>query len=151
MGCICSKGTRANQYVAENSAKDKELTKKTSKRLGSFKKENVTVVVETDGLGNEATTRLINDQSVDDDVGPSDEGEKKAKHQLQRRGTIEVGVGAMQVAQQRMTRVTSVSIGEKGAQVVAGWPSWLTAVAGEAINGWVPRKADSFEKLDKVS
>ncbi len=38
-----------------------------------------------------------------------------------------------------------------GAQVVAGWPAWLSAVAGEAIKGWIPRHATSFEKLDKVS
>lgn len=38
----------------------------------------------------------------------------------------------------------------EGEQVVAGWPSWLVAVAGEAIIGWLPRKADTFEKLDKV-
>lgn len=37
-----------------------------------------------------------------------------------------------------------------GEQVAAGWPSWLSAVAGEAINGWTPRRADTFEKLDKV-
>ena len=37
-----------------------------------------------------------------------------------------------------------------GEQVAAGWPSWLSAVAGEAINGWVPRRADTFEKIDKV-
>ncbi|MED6143124.1 hypothetical protein PIB30_003834 [Stylosanthes scabra] len=46
--------------------------------------------------------------------------------------------------------VFSVANGERGAQVIAGWPSWLTAVAGEAISGWVPRRADSFEKLDKI-
>lgn len=34
--------------------------------------------------------------------------------------------------------------------VSAGWPRWLTDVAGEAVRGWVPRKAESFEKLDKV-
>lgn len=38
----------------------------------------------------------------------------------------------------------------EGEQVAAGWPAWLAAVAGEAIRGWVPRRADSFEKLDKV-
>lgn len=38
----------------------------------------------------------------------------------------------------------------EGEQVAAGWPSWLVAVAGEAIRGWIPRKADTFEKLDKV-
>ncbi|XP_074311501.1 putative serine/threonine-protein kinase At1g54610 isoform X2 [Silene latifolia] len=37
-----------------------------------------------------------------------------------------------------------------GEQVAAGWPSWLSAVAGEAINGWVPRRADTFEKIDKI-
>lgn len=35
-------------------------------------------------------------------------------------------------------------------QIAAGWPPWLSAVAGEAIDGWLPLKADSFEKLDKV-
>ncbi|KAI6672645.1 hypothetical protein NL676_000551 [Syzygium grande] len=36
-----------------------------------------------------------------------------------------------------------------GEQVAAGWPSWLSEVVGEAINGWTPRRADTFEKLDK--
>ncbi|KAK4384160.1 putative serine/threonine-protein kinase [Sesamum angolense] len=38
-----------------------------------------------------------------------------------------------------------------GEQVAAGWPPWLVAVAGEAIRGWIPRRADTFEKLDKAS
>lgn len=38
----------------------------------------------------------------------------------------------------------------EGEQVAAGWPAWLSAVAGEAIHGWVPLKADSYEKLEKV-
>uniref|UniRef100_A0A5B6ZEJ1 Protein kinase domain-containing protein n=1 Tax=Davidia involucrata TaxID=16924 RepID=A0A5B6ZEJ1_DAVIN len=38
----------------------------------------------------------------------------------------------------------------EGEQVAAGWPAWLSAVAGEAIHGWVPLKADSFEKLEKI-
>ncbi|XP_072987763.1 protein IMPAIRED IN BABA-INDUCED STERILITY 1-like isoform X2 [Typha latifolia] len=38
----------------------------------------------------------------------------------------------------------------EGEQIAAGWPSWLSAVAGEAIQGWVPLKADSFEKLEKI-
>lgn len=31
-----------------------------------------------------------------------------------------------------------------------GWPSWLLAVAGDAIQGWTPRRANTFEKLSKV-
>ncbi|KAL8524920.1 hypothetical protein ACS0TY_014514 [Phlomoides rotata] len=37
-----------------------------------------------------------------------------------------------------------------GEQVAAGWPPWLVAVAGEALSGWTPRRADTFEKLDKI-
>ncbi|KAK8561497.1 hypothetical protein V6N12_048567 [Hibiscus sabdariffa] len=40
--------------------------------------------------------------------------------------------------------------GIKGEQIAAGWPSWLVAVASEAIKGWIPRRANTFEKLDKV-
>ncbi|GMJ03348.1 hypothetical protein like AT1G53050 [Hibiscus trionum] len=40
--------------------------------------------------------------------------------------------------------------GIKGEQVAAGWPSWLVAVASEAIKGWIPRRANTFEKLDKI-
>ncbi|EEF49730.1 Serine/threonine-protein kinase cdk9, putative [Ricinus communis] len=38
----------------------------------------------------------------------------------------------------------------RGEQVAAGWPPWLSAVCGEALNGWIPRRADTFEKIDKV-
>ncbi|KAG8638940.1 hypothetical protein MANES_14G082300v8 [Manihot esculenta] len=38
----------------------------------------------------------------------------------------------------------------EGEQVAAGWPAWLSAVAAEAIQGWVPLKADAFEKLEKI-
>ncbi|KAK7257205.1 hypothetical protein RIF29_31009 [Crotalaria pallida] len=53
------------------------------------------------------------------------------------------------VAQQH-PRVGSVPKAMEGEQIAAGWPSWLAAVAGEAIKGWLPRRADSFEKLDKI-
>ncbi|KAL8247083.1 hypothetical protein R6Q59_008299 [Mikania micrantha] len=35
--------------------------------------------------------------------------------------------------------------------VAAGWPAWLSAVAGEAIDGWLPLKSDGFERFEKVS
>ncbi|CAL5444935.1 unnamed protein product [Camellia sinensis] len=38
----------------------------------------------------------------------------------------------------------------EGEQIAAGWPAWLSTVAGEAIHGWVPLSADSFEKLEKI-
>ncbi|XP_010545831.1 PREDICTED: probable serine/threonine-protein kinase At1g54610 [Tarenaya hassleriana] len=53
---------------------------------------------------------------------------------------------------ERMAKIAMGSIPKatEGEHVAAGWPPWLAAVAGEAIRGWVPRRADSFEKLDKI-
>ncbi|XP_076959856.1 cyclin-dependent kinase C-2 C-like [Bidens hawaiensis] len=34
--------------------------------------------------------------------------------------------------------------------VAAGWPAWLSAVAGEAIDGWLPQKSDGYERFEKI-
>lgn len=44
-------------------------------------------------------------------------------------------------------RVPKASVGE---QVAAGWPTWLSSVAGEAIKGWIPRSANTFERFNKI-
>ncbi|XP_023916907.1 probable serine/threonine-protein kinase At1g09600 [Quercus suber] len=159
MGCICSKGFFPQEYIAENHVREKILkTKKATKRLGpTMSREEA--VVEVDSIGNDFTTRLISNSSGEIPGSTPvlwNEGEKKVvvkeklgRQQLQRRLTMDFGVSGAQL-QPRLSRIGSLPHGERGAQVIAGWPSWLTAVAGEAINGWVPRKADSFEKLDKI-
>ncbi|KAK3136331.1 hypothetical protein QOZ80_5BG0431880 [Eleusine coracana subsp. coracana] len=40
--------------------------------------------------------------------------------------------------------------GLPGEHVVAGWPAWLVNVAPKAVEGWLPRRASSFEKLAKI-
>ncbi|WOL03624.1 hypothetical protein Cni_G12344 [Canna indica] len=57
-----------------------------------------------------------------------------------RRGTVD---------EQNIT-ISHVRNGFMSEHVSAGWPSWLTAVAGDAVKGWLPRRADSFEKLNKI-
>uniref|UniRef100_A0A5B7A1K1 Protein kinase domain-containing protein n=1 Tax=Davidia involucrata TaxID=16924 RepID=A0A5B7A1K1_DAVIN len=39
---------------------------------------------------------------------------------------------------------------EYSLKTIQGWPSWLSAVAGDAIKDWTPRRANTFEKLDKI-
>ncbi|PON52058.1 Serine/threonine protein kinase [Parasponia andersonii] len=154
MGCICSRGIRANQYVVENHGRDKELNS------SKYSKKRLEGRSGIDNGGNDATTRLISNPRTEENVGfapvLSDEVGRRAmvtgnptKPQLQKHSSMEVGASGVQL-QPRMSRLTSVTNGERGAQVVAGWPSWLTAVAGEAVSGWVPRKAESFEKLEKI-
>ncbi|MBA0699788.1 hypothetical protein Goari_001394 [Gossypium aridum] len=47
----------------------------------------------------------------------------------------------------RSSNLPKHSLGE---QVAAGWPAWLSDACGEALNGWIPRRADTFEKIDKI-
>ncbi|XVF68288.1 hypothetical protein PTKIN_Ptkin10aG0193000 [Pterospermum kingtungense] len=162
MGCICSKGTRANDYVQNNHGKKDKAHKdtgKTTKRL-SVSSGGDNVVVEAD-----ATALLISNEQPNHNAGsaPSSsssdeenkaalavvERSKRTPSQLQRWSTMEAGMWGGQ-GQPRMSRIMGSTGGNRGAQVVAGWPSWLAAVAGEAINGWIPRRADSFEKLEKI-
>lgn len=47
-------------------------------------------------------------------------------------------------------RLSNVPKHTRGEQTAAGWPAWLTDACGEALSGWIPRRADTFEKIDKV-
>ncbi|PPS14258.1 hypothetical protein GOBAR_AA06328 [Gossypium barbadense] len=139
MGCICSKETQPNQYIENNPGEKEDAS---SKKWSDSSKDN-DITVDAD-----ATARLISNQqsgSASRSLS-NDERSRKDLSQLQRLPTID----ATTWGEQRQPRITRVMSGERGAQVVAGWPSWLVAVAGEAINGWIPSKADSYEKLEKI-
>lgn len=156
MGCVCSKGFFPHEYAVDNHVRNKasRANKSTKRFAASLRKEEA--VAEGDGG---ATARLITNSTAEvagstlilwDERENNVVSDKPAKQKLQRGSTSEIGVGGGQ-EQPTIYRIGSLPNGERGAQVVAGWPSWLSAVAGEAIYGWVPRKADSFERLDKVS
>ncbi|RZC73388.1 hypothetical protein C5167_048867 [Papaver somniferum] len=164
MGCICSKGSQDGiQYVQSRS--EKEF--RSSKLLVAPSKRDQ-IIVETDCSSNGTTVRLLSKPtsqeiiavstppllSSDDGVGVVVEKKKplvsdrKIVTNHQRRATTENGVVTLGVPP--ISRIISMPRSMEAEQAAAGWPSWLTAVAGEAIKGWVPRRADSFEKLDKI-
>jgi tRNA A-37 threonylcarbamoyl transferase component Bud32 len=62
-----------------------------------------------------------------------------------RRDTVDIANGGAPEA-----IISTMPQGFSGEHVIAGWPSWLTSVAGEIVEGWLPRRADTFERLDKV-
>ncbi|XP_006349306.1 probable serine/threonine-protein kinase At1g09600 [Solanum tuberosum] len=156
MGCVCSKGVSVKKNGRKRN-KEKEKNKSSSKRLIASDKDE-DVLVDVDIGGNDATTRLISTEPIEKSAGSTppawDEGEKKPmvfeKPEVPKVQSL-AATNATEVGEQpQINRIFCVRNGVDGAQVVAGWPSWLTNVAGEAIKGWVPRKGDSFEKLDQI-
>jgi hypothetical protein len=73
-------------------------------------------------------------------------GVEKVKDEVEEPGKAAIAVAAAS----RSFRLRSLRKSLEGEQVAAGWPPWLSAVAAEAIQGWIPLKADSFQKLEKV-
>ncbi|TKW39772.1 hypothetical protein SEVIR_1G201800v4 [Setaria viridis] len=67
-----------------------------------------------------------------------------------RRATLDINGGGGADPPGGNQVISSVPQGFSGEHVIAGWPSWLTSVAGEIVEGWLPRRADTFERLDKI-
>ncbi|KAJ7978463.1 Protein kinase superfamily protein [Quillaja saponaria] len=87
-------------------------------------------------------------------IGGLGEKEKKKKNELVGLSARELGEsgrassnGGCDSLSFRLGNLQKYVAGE---QVAAGWPAWLSAVAGEAIQGWVPLRGDAFEKLEKI-
>ncbi|KAK4254473.1 hypothetical protein QN277_009851 [Acacia crassicarpa] len=134
MGCLCSRGIHSHDYVGENHV---QKTKKSSK--GMSRRDQRHAMQEECSGSNDVNTRLISSDESENNVGTTGKpGSSESR-------SIEEGPSRMMM----LNRIGSLR-GEGGAQVLAGWPSWLSAVAGEAISGWIPRRSESFEKLEKI-
>lgn len=163
MGCICSKGISTDE---DGEIQQNDLSNSLKRFVTLSKEEVVSAVVEV-FVGNDGCTTRPRPKPQDNGVSPAlrmpDEEEKKAMVnvdrtrkavQHQRRATMDVGEnGSSKVGgddEEPNLVIVDVPNGFSGEHEAAGWPSWLTSVAGEAVKGWLPRRANSFEKLDKV-
>ncbi|KAL9658937.1 hypothetical protein QQ045_002845 [Rhodiola kirilowii] len=152
MGCICSKGGSGHgtDCVERESIR--------SKKLGDSLRSEI-VFDEIDDACCDATALLIPIKSTDDKastfipVTSLDDVEKKplvsaiVNPHLHMNGTTTDYAGMPEVVKVPKTAGPSAYA---AARVMDWWPPWLSAVAGEAIRGWSPRKAESFEKLEKI-
>ncbi|KAK7843109.1 putative serine/threonine-protein kinase [Quercus suber] len=159
MGCICSRGASDAEKIADWE-RAQELSKSTVQVVAPAPSKRQEVVVEVIGGGgvdgsfcpkSKASSR-VNSGSI---TSAKDTEEKKKRiverptnGHHQRWATMDLGSSGRH---SEVSKIISTPQSGKGEQSAAGWPSWLTAVAGEAIKGWVPRRAESFEKLDKVN
>ena len=151
MGCICSKGApdKVDDYERE-----KEPNKSSVQLVAPAPSKRQEFVVEVGGVDG-SFSRVAKTTSQAPANAAKDNEEKKrmvvqkpTSGHHQRWATMDLGSSR---EHPEMSRIVSMPNGAKGEQIAAGWPSWLTSVAGEAIKGLLPRRAESFQKLDKVS
>ncbi|KAF4390323.1 hypothetical protein G4B88_024329 [Cannabis sativa] len=150
MGCICSKGA-SEKDVAEKYEKEKELGKANPVQLiapPSQKRENFLVEVKADGGSVRPLSRTTSRANTCSHIS-NGSIHRKPKEEDNRVVVVVEGPSVSKSSKPQVTRIASVVNG-RNLNEEAGWPSWLTSVAGDAIKGWTPRKAESFEKLDKI-
>ncbi|EYU22739.1 hypothetical protein ABFS82_03G121400 [Erythranthe guttata] len=155
MGCLCSKGSIVNDYVAEyEKEKEKELPKSSVQLIPPLNRDQV-IGVGNNPNKNDASlhsrSRSRSKTALESNVAsvppviieedPKTMIIERPKNGHRRHSTMDLGTP------QKMSRITSMPRGANGEQ---GWPSWLASVAGEAIKGWAPRSSDSYEKLNKI-
>lgn len=150
MGCICSKGASEDEEdVAYHREKANEYWNKSSSvqliaPLPSSKDDFSHKAVDGSSGGGRRASGLI--VPIDDSHdGKTVIVERPSRSHRGRRVSDNGKGGSGGLIISNVPRSAEAEL------IAAGWPYWLTSVAGEAIKGWIPRRADSFEKLDKVS
>ncbi|XP_008219089.1 PREDICTED: probable serine/threonine-protein kinase At1g09600 isoform X1 [Prunus mume] len=162
MGCICSKGASEQEKVEDSDTVEHPLKDYSVQLVAPTPSLRDDFVAEVSGLGGggggaDGSVRLLSNTASranrrsnaanDEDPNKTQVISKPGNSNHQRWATMDMEASEKQTV---MSRIVSMPHGAEGEQTAAGWPSWLTSVAGDAIKGWVPRRADSFEKLDKI-
>jgi len=155
MGCICSKDS-SNKYRVDEYEKEKEKEKEKESNKSSVQLVAPSVSTAQLDISNSrdgSVPRIIHSSSQSIRGTAKVASDDKSNHldatkiQHQKCMTVSSGVDEKLPMMSRILSVQHIA----GGQVDLGWPVWLSSVAAEAIKGWVPRRADSFEKLDQVS
>ncbi|KAK6940340.1 Protein kinase domain [Dillenia turbinata] len=130
MGCLCSK-SRTSEHPDDENDGEKALKTQSVTPTGSTTKKQ-DVIVEADGSVHPRPSKSNGEEGI-----------------LKKTLIVERPAAAA-AFQPPMYRFVSMSRDTETDNINDGWPSWLTSVAAEAVQGWVPRRADSFEKFDKI-
>ncbi|CAK9232295.1 unnamed protein product [Sphagnum troendelagicum] len=163
MGCACTKQRVPHQGL--ESYKDEKVSaaggvvrRRRPSTSAKVETADAAILVATGGKDNKDPVKLRTKKNVSNSQAVSEEEEeeeelvvdvvgqprRKREQAAQEEEEEEAaGGGGM-----RLSHIPTKKV--EAEQVAAGWPGWLSAVAGEALKGWIPRHAASFEKLDKI-
>ncbi|XP_045824153.1 protein IMPAIRED IN BABA-INDUCED STERILITY 1-like isoform X1 [Trifolium pratense] len=83
-------------------------------------------------------------------VTPANENSGKVKSELGRTSQNESGRTSENCCESLSFRLENLHKFVQSEHLAAGWPAWLSAVAGDAIHGWIPLRPDAFHKLQKI-
>ncbi|BFG25186.1 hypothetical protein CerSpe_114600 [Prunus speciosa] len=141
MGLICSKpsaveDSRESPPKRSFSSLSKQRSERKTSRLNSSKRKEAVWTKDQLGGGGDVKVMLM-DKKVSGSMRLYDQNKSKKIEKAD--------VAVLDHPGSR--RIVNATVAE---QVAAGWPAWLSAAASEAINGWIPRRADTFEKLNKI-
>ncbi|CAK8536417.1 unnamed protein product [Lathyrus sativus] len=138
MGCVNSKRSAVVDSKEGLKSSRKRNVDRNVSRLD--RKKRVDGVLKKDELLDGVCARVsLNDKEEDGDKNDKNEKKKMEKTELDFAVVVDYPSFGGRVPK-----------GLEGEQVAAGWPTWLSSVAGEAIDGWIPRSASTFEKYDKI-
>ena len=121
MGCVISREVSSG-IVSE--AKEKSLSAQSNRKVDDLSARKV----ERNVVG--AHNGGIKEDKDGGDGGQKSPGERKRSKANPRSGNL--------------------SKHPRGEKVVVEWPPWLTNACGKALDGWIPRRVDTFRKIDKV-
>ncbi|KAL3578169.1 hypothetical protein D5086_019673 [Populus alba] len=140
MGSICSKRAAEEDVNINKNERQIEVDKSSVQLVAPtiFIKEGILV----DVLGRKDAGNVIVSLEEGDKKTKLVDEKKKGRHES-------VAMDSESIDDQPRMMIRMISMRRPSAAREA-WPQWLTAAAGEAVEGWLPRRADSFEKLDKI-
>lgn len=136
MGCVL--GREVSSGLVHNGREEKREGVNYEKKSQSISAES-TETLEVKGAGNVTVDGEVVEANEGDVTKKDDKAEHDEKPRKEKRRS------------KPDPRLSNPPKHKHGEQVAAGWPSWLSAHVGEAIDGWLPRRADTFEKIDKVT
>jgi cyclin-dependent kinase 12/13 len=122
MGCVISR--EVSSGIVSEAKEEKSLSAQSNRKVDDLSARKV----ERNVVG--AHNGGIKEEKDGGDGGQKSPGERKRSKANPRSGNL--------------------SKHPRGEKVVVQWPPWLTNACGKALDGWTPRRVDTFRKIDKV-
>ncbi|CAL9037752.1 unnamed protein product [Musa banksii] len=158
MGCASSKGIsgddgpkfrrpKASRRRMFSSSRREEVGEvNADARVGRDRSSTAWLISNSQRSGATSPPPLVGD-SKNEGAGHQSRITVGARPNVLQPGSVVVNMEALE--EQNLV-ISRISDGFNFEHVAAGWPSWLTAVAGDAVKGWLPRRADSFDNFNKI-